>query len=172
MELLARSHDHVLGHKGSSHWWNSNESLALITGKTTLSDIESIWPWLHTPLPYGKDALVFTQIRNDLELDDHVIFTDYGISDLYEETRNEIRDILEEGESDRNIPFIQFHNPLGRYVILRRRKTLDDASLMDRIAVNIHPEQGTAPGIFDNLAVRTRIFMTRHMMRLINSPGP
>ena len=164
MKLLARSrsrdheNEHVLGREGPSRWWNSNESLDLITGKTTLSDIESVWPWLRTPLPYRKDALVFIQIRNDLELDDDVFFTDQGISKLDESTRNEIRDMLEEGESDRNIPFMQFHNPLGRHVILRRRKTLEDAGLMDRIMVDIHPEQGTAPWIFDNLAVRTPDF--------------
>ena len=33
-----------------------------------------------------------------------------------------------------------------------------DTGLMDRIAVNIHPEQGTAPGIFDDVAVRTPDF--------------
>ena len=56
---------------------------------------------------------------------------------------------------------MQFHNPLGRHVVLRRRKTLEDAGLMDRIAVNIYPEQGIAPGIFDDLAVRTPDFYDR-----------
>ena len=163
MKLLARKREHVLGREGSSRWWNSNESLDLITGKTTLSDIESVWPWLRTPLPYRKDARVFAQIRNDLELDDDVVFTDCGISDtnIEDGTRHELRDMLEEGESDRNIPFMQFHNPLGRHVILRRRKTLEDAGLMDRIMVDIHPEQGAAPGIFDDLAVRTPDFYDR-----------
>ena len=147
MKLLARDHEHVLGRKGPSRWWNSDESLALITGKTTLSDIESVWPWLRTPLPYRKDALVFAQIRSDLELDDDVVFTDCGISniDIEDETRHEIRDMLETSKSSREIPFMQFHNPPGRHVILRRRKTLEDPGLMDRIMVDIHPEEGAEP---------------------------
>ena len=68
---------------------------------------------------------------------------------------------LETGEFNRDIPLLQYHNPLGRHVILRRRKTLEGAGLMDRIAVNIHPEQGTVPGLFEDRAVRTPDFHDR-----------
>jgi hypothetical protein len=56
------------------------------------------------------------------------------------------------------LPFMRYHNPLGRHVVLRRRKTLEDAKLMDRIAVNIHPRPGAAPGVFEGNAVRTPNF--------------
>jgi len=56
---------------------------------------------------------------------------------------------------------MRYHNPLGRHVVLRRRKTLEEAGLMDQIAVNIHPRPGAAPGVFERSAVRTPHFYDR-----------
>ena len=158
MKLLAHGRDHVLGRLSASRWWQAQEALDLISGKTTLPDPETAWPWLRSPLPHGREAKVFRYIRQDLKVPEDEFFTDRGIHDIDDFARDDLADVLELGEVAQNLPFMRYHNPLGRHVVLRRRKTLEDAKLMDRIAVNIHPRPGAAPGVFEGNAVRTPNF--------------
>ncbi len=85
---------------------------------------------------------MFRDIREDLRMQENDFFTDKGLANLADFTRGELEDLLENGEIARKLPFMRFHNPLGRHVVLRRRKTLEEAGMMDRIAVNIHPQPG------------------------------
>lgn len=158
MKLLAQGQDHVLGRSSASCWWDSEEALDLISGKTSLPDPKTAWPWIRSPLPHAREATVFRDIRDDLQVSEDDFFTDKGVASLDDFTRGELEDLLENGEMDSKLPFMRFHNPLGRHVVLRRRKTLEDAGLMDRIAVNIHPQPGTAPAVFKENAVRTPHF--------------
>ena len=161
MKLLAYGHDHVLGRPSVSRWWDPEQALDLVAGRTSLHDPETAWPWLRSPLPHACEAAVFRDIREDLRIPEGDFFTDKGVANLDEFTREELEDLLENGEIARRIPFMRYHNPLGRHVVLRRRKTLEDAGMMDRIAVNIHPQPGAAPGVFECSAVRTPYFYDR-----------
>jgi hypothetical protein len=158
IRLLAYKNEHVLGRPSASRWWDPEAALDLISGKTTLPDAEAAWPWLRSPLPHGRDATIFRYIRQDLGIPENDFFTDKGVANLDDFTRDDLADVLEQGEIAQNLPFMRYHNPLGRHVVLRRRKTLEDANLMDRIAVNIHPRSGAAPGVFEQNAVRTPHF--------------
>lgn len=161
MKLLAYGQDHVLGRPSASPWWDPEHALDLISGKTTLRDPEAAWPWLRSPLPHAREAPVFRDIRDDLRVRDDDFFTDKGVADLDYFTRETLEEVLELGEISRRLPFIRYHNPLGRHVVLRRRKTLEDAGLMERIAVNIHPRPSAAAGVFERGAVRTPHFYDR-----------
>lgn len=161
MKVLAYGQDHILGRPSASRWWDAEQALDLITGRTTLSDPEAAWPWLRSPLPHAREASVFRDIRDDLNVPEDSFFTDKGLASLEDFTRETLEEVLEIGEISRKLSFMRYHNPLGRHVVLRRRKTLEDAGLMDRIAVNIHPRPGTAPGVFERGAVRTPHFYDR-----------
>ena len=161
MKLLAYGQDHILGRQSVSRWWNPVQALDLIAGKTTLHDPEAAWPWLRSPLPQAREASVFRGIREDLGVPNDAFFTDRGFPELEEFTLGELTEVLELGEISRKLPFMRYHNPLGRHVVLRRRKTLEDAGMMDRIAVNIHPKLDAAPGVFERNAVRTPHFYDR-----------
>lgn len=161
MKLLAYGQDHVLGRPSASRWWDAEQALDLISGRTTLEDPEAAWPWLRSPLPHAREAAVFRGIREDLHIEETEFFTDRGLANLDDFTRQDLEEVLERGEIARKLPFMRYHNPLGRHVVLRRRKTLEDANLMDRIAVNIHPRAGAAPGVFERSAVRTPHFYDR-----------
>ena len=104
---------------------------------------------------------MFRAIREDLKVREDEFFTDRGLADLDDFTREDLEEVLERGEIARKLPFMRYHNPLGRHVVLRRRKTLEDTGLMDRIAVNIHPRPGAASGVFERSAVRTPHFYDR-----------
>lgn len=158
MRLLAYQNDHVLGRPSASRWWDPEQALDLISGKTTVANPEEAWPWLRTPLPHAREAAVFRGIREDLKLPEEDSFTDRSLADLDDFTRDDLEEVLERGEIARNLPFIRYHNPLGRHVVLRRRKTLEDVGLMERIAVNIHPRHSAVTGVFERGAVRTPHF--------------
>jgi hypothetical protein len=75
----------------------------------------------------------------------------------------DLRDDLET-ELEREIDgasFFQRENPFVRHVVLRRRATLEERGLLDKIAVNVHPAEGlvTDPHRFNalcqGLALRT-----------------
>jgi hypothetical protein len=56
--------------------------------------------------------------------------------------------------------FLREHNPVIRHTVLRRRKALEDAGLLDPIAVEVHPHPKAAatayPGVpFDGLSLMT-----------------
>ena len=158
MKLLAIGQDHILGRPSASRWWDAAEALDLISGRSTLPDADAAWPWLRSPLQNGREAAVFHDIRHDLRVSDDSFFTDRSVADLDNFTRDTLKGVLELGEISRKLPFMRYHNSLGRHVVFRRRKTLEDAKLMDRIAVKIHPRPGAAPSVFDQGAVRTPHF--------------
>jgi hypothetical protein len=55
--------------------------------------------------------------------------------------------------------FYREHNPILRHTVLRRRKTLEEAGLLEPTAVSVHPDPNSGaayPGIgFDGLGLRT-----------------
>ena len=159
IKLLARKHEHVLGRKNASQWWNAKESLDVIRGKRSFFTPEDVWDWLRSPLPPSTEASVFDDIRGEFGIAEKICFTDRTIADLDNLTRNEIDQAIKDGlTGEKGIPLLQSHNPLGRHVVLRRRKALEDAGLMKKIAVNLHPQLGAAPGIFQDNVIRTPYF--------------
>ena len=161
MKLLARGNDHVLGHRDKSKWWDAGDALEVIKGNTILPDAEAAWPWLQTPLLYASDHEVFGMIRNDINVKDKTVFTNKGLHDLDQHTRGQLDEMIEIGDIGQSIEFMRYHNPLGRHVVLRRRKDLEDKNLMEKIAVNIHPRQDAARTVFINKSVKTPPFYDR-----------
>ena len=58
--------------------------------------------------------------------------------------------------------FLQEHNPIVRHTVLRRRQTLEEAGLLEKIGVNIHPDPDASPvayaGVgFDGLGLLTNL---------------
>ena len=158
MEILAKDNNHVLGRKPMSRWRNADEALKLITGETKMTELDDAWEWLRNPLPFRDESSLFASIRDDLGVPDEMSFTDEGISQLEADTRVELERVLKFREAKKNIDFMCDHNPLGRHVILRRRKMLEDAGKLPRIAVNIHPKEGCAPSVFERGMVSTPPF--------------
>jgi hypothetical protein len=53
--------------------------------------------------------------------------------------------------------YFREHNPLLRHIVLRRRQTLEDAGLLERVGVDVHPQPGASYGPihFDGLGLLT-----------------
>lgn len=139
MKVIASGADHVLGdHMGA---WRNNPpaALALVSGRERPRDESNAWPWLSNPLPPASEHRVFDHMRSDLGIPKGRFSTGGASYTQLDDvmTRDDLRDLLA-GDPD-GMGFLQRHNPVVRHVVLRRRKSLEEAGLMKPVAVEIHP---------------------------------
>lgn len=150
MQILSRGADHVLGNHMSMWKGSPQRALDLVTGRERPRSEEEAWPWLSNPLPPGSEHYFFDHARADLGLSDAAFSPAASYTQLDQAiTREEMRDLLAHDEG--GLGFLQQHNPVVRHVVLRRRKSLEEAGLMKPVAVEIHPRA-------DEPEHRTRIF--------------
>jgi len=153
----------VLGHDFAP-WHYPDKVLPLLSGEQRITEPSQAWELIRSPLPmmYSTNEkrvkLLYYNIRQDLnELTAHEISN--PITDLSDDTRELIED-----ELDRDIAgasFFQRENPFIRHVVLRKRVSLEDAKLLPKIGVDLHPaveltrEVHFYNTLFENKALRT-----------------
>jgi SNF2 family DNA or RNA helicase len=153
LDILNQGADHVLGRWGGP-WRQCRSVLPLVTGKKAVTDEEEGWNLLRNPLPPRHEgAPLFDHIRQDLGLSDRTFFTDRPVTDLTAFVRAEFAEALEETEL--GLGFFQRNNPIVRHTVLRKRTTLEEMGLLDRIAVDIWPSASEHLAIFDDQALLT-----------------
>ena len=155
LEILNHGATHVLGRTGS-FWRDPGLSKPILIGQEHVIDEDRAWALLRNPLPPRSESNgPFEFIYQDLQIEGPAVdFTDRPLTDLEDFTRDELRDNLRVGVS--GLSFFQYHNPISRHVVLRRRRALEEAGLMPRIAVDIWPDpHDPNPRLFDNSSVRT-----------------
>lgn len=154
----------VLGNDAAP-WHRPDDVLDILSGRQEVGSVEHAWTLLRSPVPRTESTTearvrrLYSAIRLDLGLADSEWQTARSLADLSEATR----DLLEE-ELDRSVSrasFFQRENPLVRHVVLRKRKQLEDAGLLARVGVNIHPDRDLSAhprildGLFEAKALRT-----------------
>jgi len=138
MQMLGCGAGHVLGNHMSPWRNSSSRALNLVAGRERPQEESDAWPWLSNPLPLGSEDTLFDRIRSDLNLTNDIFCAATSYTELDEIlTRDWLRDKL--SQEDSGLGFLQRHNPVVRHVVLRRRKTLEDAGLMKPVAVEIYP---------------------------------
>jgi Helicase conserved C-terminal domain len=142
----------VLGRFGSQ-WRRSAAAIPVLTGERVIVDEGEAWNWLRNPLPARREDALFDHIRGDLRMKPDRFFTDKPVTDLEEFTRMELRDAIA-GRVD-GVGFLQRNNPILRRTVLRKRSTLEDMGLLDRIAVDIWPSEHEHLPMFEGLALHT-----------------
>ncbi len=152
LEVLNAGADHVLG-RTYSQWRYPDTARDVLTGEKVITDDTEAWNWLRNPLPAKEERPLLDMIRTDLGIKRHVFYTDKPLTDLPEFTRGELRDALREREG--GLGFFPRNNPILRHTVLRKRATLEDMGLLDRIAVDIWPSRQDTSPIFEGLALRT-----------------
>lgn len=146
-------------------WHHPEEVLPLISGQQEAIAPESAWELLRSPLPLVRSTIepnarkLYSNIRQDLGLNDVQSGTNRPFTQLSEETR----EIFEE-ELERQIAgasFFKRENPFIRHIVLRKRADLEDEGLLPRIGVNLHPDRKLAREVqrfdvlFEGKALRT-----------------
>ena len=146
-------------------WHHPLEVLPIISGARDVTEPEFAWELLRSPLPLvnstdeSRARRLFSAIREDVGLSERQSQCNQPLTQLTKDTR----EILEE-ELDRSIAgatFFQRENPLIRHVVLRKRAVLEDAGLLPKIGVDLHPDRGLArephrfDAVFEGKALRT-----------------
>lgn len=146
----------VLGNDFAA-WHRPERVLPILAGEQEVTESAFAWELLRSPLPLVDSTQelrarrLFSAIRQDLGLVNGGWQTNRALTDLSADTR----EILEE-ELDRRIAgatFFQRENPLVRHVVLRKRARLEEAGLLARVGVAVHPgrDQVGDPRWFDAL---------------------
>lgn len=155
LEILNRGATHVLGRMGAK-WRNPEESISIVTGERSISDEQEAWGLIRNPLPpRDEEGGPFDAIYSDLGIPEGESYTDKSYIELDDFTRDDLRDALKnpvKGE----LPFFEYHNPISRHVVLRRRRSLEEKGLMPKIAVDIWPNPNdTNAVLFEGKALKT-----------------
>ena len=156
LKILNSGADHVLGREFSLSWWADwQKSLPVIKGEESPADERDAWEWLRNPLPPGSEDALFASLRLQLGLSEQAFFTDRGFGSLGFLEQQAIGQALEPS-------FLREHNPIVRHTVLRRRQTLEDAGLLERVGVEIYPDPDAPPtayaGVgFNGLGLRTTL---------------
>lgn len=145
LQVLNAGADFVLGRELFQRWPDWEKALPIVKGNETPVDDRDAWEWLRNPLPPGSEDALFATLRLQLGLADHVFFTDRGFGSLGFLEQQAIGQALAPG-------FLREHNPVVRHTVLRRRKTLEEAGLLERVGVDIHPAPDAPPGAYPGFA--------------------
>jgi superfamily II DNA or RNA helicase len=149
MSILNSGADFVLGRAALSNWADWRRALPFVRGGEIPTDERASWEWLRNP---GDEDPSFASLRLQLGVSDSAFFTDKGFGSLGYFERQVLLDTLAPG-------FYREHNPILRHTVVRRRKTLEEAGLLEPTAVSVHPDPNAGaayPGVgFDGLGLRT-----------------
>lgn len=158
LNLLNEGAGFVMGREFMSRWRECEHALPVIKGETTFTDPSVVWDYLRSPLPpaFETDTLV-TALRMNLGMAETEHHCELPFSELG--NRNFFLPMnLEEIAQDSM--FFQRNNPVLRHTVLRKRSVLEDKGLLERVAVDVHPDpkvpDGSYPGlVLDGLGLMT-----------------
>ena len=134
----------VLGNDFAA-WHRAGDVLGIISGGQQVTSLDHAWELLRSPLPLvdstgePRARRLFSAIRQDLGLLNGEVQTNRPLADLSEDTREIMEDELHRHVS--GATFFQRENPLVRHVVLRKRVSLEDAGLLSKVGVDLHPNR-------------------------------
>lgn len=156
LKVLGQGATHVLG-DAFGEWRNASGVFPILKGDVEPKTAREAWPLFRNPIPAAReDEVVFGDIRNALSLPNDEYVSTLPWSSVPDDDMT--HDIFEDAVLTRKngLGFFQRNNPIVRHVVLRKRSTLEDAGLIPRIPVDIHPLAGQPlPPMFQGLGVRT-----------------
>ena len=141
LRILTSGADFVLGREPFARWADWQRSLPIVKGTEVPVEDRDAWEWLRNPLPPANEDALFATLRLQLGLPDQAFFTDRGFGSLGFLEQQAISQALAPG-------FLREHNPIVRHTVLRRRVTLEDAGLLQRVGVSIHPDPEAQQGAY------------------------
>lgn len=155
MRILNAGADFVLGREFFSRWVDWEKALPVVKGDETPPDEREAWDWIRNPLPPGSEDALFATLRLQLGLPDLTFFTDRGFGSLGFFERQAAGQSIAPG-------FLRDHNPIVRHTILRRRKTLEEADLLEKVGVDIHPQPDAPATAYPGIGFSGLGLLTNH----------
>jgi superfamily II DNA or RNA helicase len=155
LRILNTGAKFVLGRELFGLWGDFKRSLPVVKGEESPPDEREAWEWLRNPLPPASEHPLFGSLRLQLGVADDNFFTDRGFGSLGFLEQQALSEALVPG-------FLREHNPIVRHTVLRRRRTLEEAGLLQRIGVDVHPDPDAPPGSYRGLSFEGLGLATNH----------
>ena len=155
LRILNAGAEFVLGREILGRWADFDRALPLVKGDANPSDEREVWEWLRNPLPPAHERPLFANLRLRLGLAEDRFFTDRGFGSLGYVEKQGLAEALAVG-------FFREQNPVVRHTVLRRRRTLEEAGLLERIGVNVHPDSTVLPGTYRGVSLEGQGLVTSH----------
>ena len=146
LRALNKGADFVLGDETQSEWPRLEHVLPLIKGSADPEDESEVWDLIRNPLPSASEGTLFRVLRRDLQVPDDKFFSARGYGSLGAAAKMRLGDALEPR-------FFRNQNPVVRHTVLRRRRALEDAGLMERVGVNVHPDPDAPRGTYSGVTM-------------------
>jgi superfamily II DNA or RNA helicase len=150
--ILNSGANYVLG-RDFSRWKQTADVLPILTGEKEIRDEVEAWNLIRNPLPPRSEGHLFDHIRSDLQIRKDQHYSDRPVTDLDDFTRSELKEEITQRQN--SLTFFQRNNPILRHTVLRKRATLEEMGLLDKIAVDIWPSDNEMLSMFDGIALRT-----------------
>ena len=159
LRVLNAGVDFVLGREDVARWAEWRRAIGVVKGDETPFDEKDAWEWLRNPMPPGNEDALFATLRVQLGIADRVFFTDRGYGSL---------DFLQQQEIGQALApaFLKEHNPVLRHTVLRRRHMLEEAGLMDKVGVEIHPGLNASATAYSGVGFNGLGLLTNHPFTL------
>lgn len=153
----------VLGNDFSL-WHKPKEVLAILSGQETVTTLNRAWELLRSPLPVVNSSadssvrLIYSAIRQDLNVQARQ-YQGKSLTDLDLGTQEDLE--IELRRDVDGASFFQRENPFVRHVVLRKRTDLEEAGLLKRVGVRVHPDVSYVEDthafhlLFEDLGLRT-----------------
>jgi superfamily II DNA or RNA helicase len=155
MRILNAGADFILGRETLSHWADWRQALPVVKGAQMPVDERDAWEWLRNPLPPGDEEPTLASLRLQLGIPNNVFFTDRGFGSLGFFERHAVLQTLEPG-------YYREHNPIVRHTVLHRRRTLEEAGLLEKVAVTIHPDPQQPSDAYTGMGFAGLGLLTNH----------
>ena len=155
LRVLNTDAEFVLGREMFGHWGNMERALPLVKGEENPTDEREVWQWICNPLPPRSEHALFANLRIQLGISDERFFTDKGFGSLGYLEQQGLAEGLAPG-------FFRDQNPVVRHTVLRRRRTLEDAGLLERVGVNVHPDPDAGPETYRGVNFEGLGLVTNH----------
>jgi DNA-binding Lrp family transcriptional regulator len=155
LRILNAGADFVLGRELFGLWADWERALPVVKGDEIPADDREVWEWVRNPLPPGSEDALFSTLRLQLGVADRSFFTDRGFGSLGFLEQQAVGQALSPG-------FLREHNPVVRHTVLRRRQTLEEAGLLERVGVEVHPDPGRSATAYPGVGFSGLGLLTNH----------
>jgi superfamily II DNA or RNA helicase len=155
LRILNSGTDFVLGRELFGRWPDWQRALPIVKNEELPTDDRDAWEWLRNPLPPGREDALFATLRLQLGIPDLVFFTERGFGSLGFVEQQAVGQALASG-------FLSKHNPVVRHTVLRRRQTLEEAGLLEKIGVDIHPKASASATEYEGVGFAGPGLLTNH----------
>ena len=149
----------VLGRETFGRWIDSAQALPLVQGEAEARDMREAWDLVRDPLPPASEHDLFANLRLRLGIGEDRFVATGGFGSLGFVEEQMLAEALAPG-------FFRQHNPVVRHTVLRRRRTLEDAQLLKRVGVDVHPDPSAPPGRYRGLNLEGLGLVTSHAFDL------